>query len=1717
MNNKILKSVFILLMFAIQTLEAQDFSESFWFFGDNNSAVQFDRNENRDALLIENQATPFGNNGTAVAANSVNGQLLFYTDGDVVYGRNHEILPGGNAIGGENTLRHPVTIVPSNNPNDDIYYIYIINNSFELQSLSVDMALGEFGEVTSSAQGTGFANLSEFVNAYKIGENYFLLFQANNTLEMVQVQNDGTLLSSASHNFSTDFRLTNVSFSSQSSDTLQLALSSANVNGNPKNINLLDLNVSDPANPIFQNEIILPNTGAVNQIITDLEWSIGGRNLYFSRNNLNSNEGRLIQLNLDSASSENILNRTITRVDALKNGPDGNLYFLYSNGAEEFLSRIIDADSIADSLTVEWDLFRSNSFGQARNLPNIMPPALIDGDIAFDWYASSLNQTICQNNPVSFFADFNNLDDITSLSWDFGDGQTSDAISPNIIYEEAGQYNVTLTINAGGNFFIDSAAVTVNPFDSEVQLQDTTVCELPLQNYGPTLSDGSQPDEVVWINSDPEKFTENGDGTATFLQSGVYSAAVTVGNCTVTASFELTLFEEEKQKANFWYFGDGAGIDFNGENGPVAVTDGNIEAEEGCTTVSDDNGELLFYTNGDVIWDSEHNVMANGTELGGDPNASQGVIAVANSIDPSLYYLFLNEDVSGGTNVFSYALVDMKLNDGLGDVVLKNRKIYSRSTEKVAAQGNENTNVLSHELGSNSYRLYPVNDQGINAAEYISQGSDYFSSSSANGYLKYAAGGDKIAQAYNSGGAFIDFLRRDSVDNWEEALLDVNFGGLVYGIEFSPSSDLLYATINNGQSSLLLQIPVNDDYTIEEIENPDSVTVADLNFEAGAIQTGPNGQLYIAANNSPDVYTLASPDQRFDPANGDNLASSLQAFNLAGRTSRLGLPNFVQNLSTPQQEPSINVVASCSSDPIILQGSGKTNFDQFSWTITPQASNSSVYTSNSQNDTLDIDLDPGVYEASLRITNECGYDELLVQNFELFASPDVSNVITPRTFCGSTLTLGEDIVDEPGHTYLWNTGDTTQLIEVTESGNYSVTVTSENGCIAIAEIFVGPPYEVDLGGDRVICQEDELRLNAGGNANNYRWYVDDVEQTASGQSFNVDTSVPGTYLVRVEIPDPLDPNCFAEDEIEVVINENPILAIDSTIVPNCGANDGAINISVSAGSGDYSVNWNGPINVADGTLNASGLSAGSYNVTITDNLTNCQTTETITLTNSNFSVQVSQSLASCDENSQEIQVTLNAGSDTLRPNFQWEILAQDRTLVSSGSTADSVFTVSGLSEGSFSIEVTDSIGCLAATAFELNLANQINFNPDDNVFGCGASYDLLSYLQSLPSHSNDITYNITPNVDLSNVTAGTYEVEAVDTTGVLCSDSAPINIELSPEANILDIENTINCSGGRELTVIMDGQNPDDFTFNWSNGAQGQTIVVNQTGTFTVTATPINNVSCGNQLSVQVDENYVPLQASLDSELNCEDGTILLIGNVSGASGNYNVSLINSDGVNIPTVDNSQTSLEWSIVESGTYTFTVNDNGPGGCDPVVITRDLTVQEIFQPEIQETYFICSTGLETERSVTLDPGSFGSYNWTLPDGSNSTNRTIIANEPGQYRVTLTAAGCEYNITTSVLEDCQPKVFAPNAIRPASEVAQNRAFRVFANEYVGDFQIIIFNRWGTIVYQSNDKNFEWDATDLNGVEVPQGLYAYIINFRSTEGDDRTYEQRGGVNVVR
>ena len=80
-------------------------------------------------------------------------------------------------------------------------------------------------------------------------------------------------------------------------------------------------------------------------------------------------------------------------------------------------------------------------------------------------------------------------------------------------------------------------------------------------------------------------------------------------------------------EADNWYFGENAGVNFS-TGSPVVLTDGQLNTTEGCSTISNSSGDLLFYTDGITIWDRDHNIMPNGTDLSGDPSSSQSAIIV---------------------------------------------------------------------------------------------------------------------------------------------------------------------------------------------------------------------------------------------------------------------------------------------------------------------------------------------------------------------------------------------------------------------------------------------------------------------------------------------------------------------------------------------------------------------------------------------------------------------------------------------------------------------------------------------------------------------------------------------------------------------------------------------------------------------------------------------------------------------------------------------------------------------------------------------------------------------------------------------------------------------------------------------------------------------------------------------------------------------------------
>jgi gliding motility-associated-like protein len=164
----------------------------------------------------------------------------------------------------------------------------------------------------------------------------------------------------------------------------------------------------------------------------------------------------------------------------------------------------------------------------------------------------------------------------------------------------------------------------------------------------------------------------------------------------------------------------------------------------------------------------------------------------------------------------------------------------------------------------------------------------------------------------------------------------------------------------------------------------------------------------------------------------------------------------------------------------------------------------------------------------------------------------------------------------------------------------------------------------------------------------------------------------------------------------------------------------------------------------------------------------------------------------------------------------------------------------------------------------------------------------------------------------------------------------------------------------------------------------------------------------------------------------------------------------------------------------------------------------------------------------RQALLDPGAFDSYNW-FKDGNTMgiTTPTLTVVEEGIYEVDLiNSFGCASSDKTEVIVDCDPVIVGPNAFRPGSSVVQNgemvnQAFKLFTF-FIDDtdFSIFIFNRWGEMVYQSNERDFRWNGGYNNnlGQLLPPGTYSYLVRYKSSYRPEQgVQEKRGGVVLMR
>ena len=190
--------------------------------------------------------------------------------------------------------------------------------------------------------------------------------------------------------------------------------------------------------------------------------------------------------------------------------------------------------------------------------------------------------------------------------------------------------------------------------------------------------------------------------------------------------FWLIIFSNtaKAQRANIWYFGINAGLDFN-FSPPRALTDGSILTYEGCTTITDKRGQLLFYTDGVKVYDRSHKMMPNGGGLLGNNSSTQSAIIVPNPGDSNIYYIFTSDcSENSFVNGYNFSVVDMKLNNGMGNVTAqKNVNLYKPCTERLTAVKAANGIdywVITKGLNDNRFTVYKIDCKGINLTPVIS-------------------------------------------------------------------------------------------------------------------------------------------------------------------------------------------------------------------------------------------------------------------------------------------------------------------------------------------------------------------------------------------------------------------------------------------------------------------------------------------------------------------------------------------------------------------------------------------------------------------------------------------------------------------------------------------------------------------------------------------------------------------------------------------------------------------------------------------------------------------------------------------------------------------------------------------------------------------------------------------------------------------------------------
>ncbi|KOS05578.1 hypothetical protein AM493_05675 [Flavobacterium akiainvivens] len=584
-----------------------------------------------------------------------------------------------------------------------------------------------------------------------------------------------------------------------------------------------------------------------------------------------------------------------------------------------------------------------------------------------------------------------------------------------------------------------------------------------------------------------------------------------------------------------WFFGGNAGVDFS-SGAPQIEPNGQVVALEGTASISDEDGNLLFYTNGRYVYTHEHTVMENGFGLRGDNSSTSSAVIVPKPDDCNIYYVFTIDVRDEEVPFFrpkrgmEYNIVDMSLNNGLGAVTQKNIEIpingIQQGYERLAAITNADKTgywIVTHFEGN--FYSFSVTPDGVNLTPVVSPSPQIFGGSTYIGYLKPSHNGARLAMAgesenywHNNGYlAVYDFDNLTGSVSNEILIYAPNSTNPAcihyYGIEFSPNNQLLYCSkmqrLYPGNDSDITMRHETIQYNLTQSPIAGSEYVLGETHVYGALQMGLDGKIYQNQGMDEDAYlaVITNPDVAYNPVTGAAPGFDNQGFYLGYFESGagLGLPTFlnsyfriaitVNSLSIHQEQ------SYCTGTPLDFdfcsQGG---DIDSINWDFGDGTTATDFYPSHYYNE-------PGAYTIILTLIVE---GEEYIRHFDI-------TITGPPDVVDATLTVCKNEGEE--HTF--NLQDSTtglnpqngnyqfaffQTLEDAEDNQnvlalqYSITqnstvwvrVTDENGCYVIRTVSLvyDVPTVTVAAPDYDVCADTPVQLTANTNSadNIINWY-----------------------------------------------------------------------------------------------------------------------------------------------------------------------------------------------------------------------------------------------------------------------------------------------------------------------------------------------------------------------------------------------------------------------------------------------------------------------------------------------------------------------------------------------------------------------------------------------------------------------------------------------------